>query len=215
MPAATAAAAPPEDPPGERVAGGKGARGFGGEGEAEFGDGGEAEGDEPARTEAGGEVAVGRRVREPLAQRRRARAGGEAARGGTEVLHQEGHAVEGAAGGRGCPIGGGGIGQALVRCEAGERPEPVQRPVQRLGGGERGLHGRDRGGAPAGDGGGERGGILHGRGQAGSLASIGTSKAPDWMAARFSSIAGTASAGTSSATKMRSLPPCFMKEYSV
>ena len=35
---------------------------------------------------------------------------------------------------------------------------------------------------------------------AGSFASIGTSKAPEAMAAFFSSIAGTASAGTSSAT---------------
>ena len=51
--------------------------------------------------------------------------------------------------------------------------------------------------------------------QAGSLASIGTSKVPAAMAAFFSSIAGMASAGTSSATKINSLPPYFMKEYSV
>ena len=107
-------------------------------------------------------------------------------------------------------------GVDLGKCPGGF--ETRQRPQARVafGSRKRRLEGGARGGVPA------RDGLGQGRGvqgdvprQAGSLASMGTSKVPALISASRACIASTASAGTSSGTKMTSLPPYFMKEYSV
>lgn len=110
------------------------------------------------------------------------------------------------------PVEGVGSGERPVGIEACDRPQGRVTVRRR----ERRLEGGARSGVPARDGLGQGRGV-QGRSsrQEGSLASMGTSKVPALISASRACIASTASAGTSSGTKMSSLPPYFMKEYSV